>query len=74
MFGQRMSPHAQQIIAIVQRLATQHKAFVAAGPGKGNAVTNLVMQQANQELAAVFGDAVVERAEQRRSSRLRMVL
>jgi hypothetical protein len=57
-----MSPQAQQIVAIVQRIATQNNAFTAAGPGAGNAVTNLVMQQANQEVAAIFGEAVIERA------------
>ncbi|SRR6266849_454664 len=57
-----MSPQAQQIIAIVQRAATQHNAFVAVGPGAGNAVTNLVMRQANQEIAALFADAVIEQA------------
>ena len=57
-----MSPQAQQIVLIVQHFATQNNAFVAAGPGAGNAITNLVMQQANQEVAAQFGEAVVERA------------
>jgi hypothetical protein len=57
-----MSPQAQQIIAIVQQVATQHNAFLAAGPGAGNNVTNLVMEQSNQEIAAIFGEAVIEKA------------
>ena len=57
-----MSPEAQQIVAIVQRLASKHSAFVATGPGAGNSVTNLVMQQVNQEVAAIFGESAIERA------------
>jgi len=57
-----MSPQAQQIIAIVQRLATEHNAFLPAGPGAGNNVTNRIMDAANAEVAALLGEAVIEKA------------